>query len=161
MVNNVQFMDLQISIVLEGAKIMSFRNCSFCGGRGCIACEGERKKSERLKTQRILSWSPPSEDDIVGMMRIARAIYPDANDLPDDVLRSIVSSPTPLMVINGTNDMAMASQFIGANALKAMSEQSGGDPEKFRHAFVLAAEKFRLQQQIEAQENEKKAGAYN
>lgn len=123
---------------------MAFSGCRFCRGRGCVACHGERKKYEAAETKRILNWSPPSEEDIERMVRIARLL--NAGDISDDDLRSMVSAPPPLMVIKDSNDMELAKHFIGADAIKAMMEQSGGDSAKFRDAFALAAEKFRLQQ---------------
>jgi hypothetical protein len=41
---------------------MSYSNCKWCQGRGCLACPGEKKKAEEKEAERRLNKNPLSED---------------------------------------------------------------------------------------------------
>lgn len=41
-----------------------YRNCKFCGGRGCIACPGEQKKDEQKPIEPMFTADLTNPDDI-------------------------------------------------------------------------------------------------
>jgi hypothetical protein len=41
-----------------------YRNCKFCHGRGCIACEGEKEKDESLYPEPMFVADPSNEHDM-------------------------------------------------------------------------------------------------
>ena len=129
---------------------MGFPHCNFCHGRGCLACDGERKKYEAARTESIKNWQTPSDDSISFMKSILGGLQSQSPGprMTEEELEARVRMPQPIATIKFDNegDLELAKEFIGAEALQKMSEDADGEPQKFHSQFLEKAEEFRIEQ---------------
>lgn len=129
---------------------MRFIHCKFCHGRGCLACDGERKKYEAAKTEKIKNWQPPSDESVSFMKSILGQIQSSTPGprMTEEELEARVRMPEPVMSIKfeDTDDLELAKNFIGAEVLQKIADETDGDPQAFHEQFLKNAEEFRIEQ---------------
>jgi hypothetical protein len=77
---------------------MAYANCRFCGGRGCLACEGERQKDVQKEPQPIFVASRDDPKDlealgrVIGREAIDKAFGPDGGGIKEIEFNAAVES---------------------------------------------------------------------
>ncbi|MCP3965616.1 MAG: hypothetical protein GY718_04570 [Lentisphaerae bacterium] len=124
--------------------------CKWCHGRGCLACDGERKKHEAEKTELLKNWRPPSDEDVSLAKNLLRQLQETSSgiDMSDEELEARIRMPEPIATIKTDNegDMELAKSLIGLKALQSIAEETGGDPQAFNEQLLKNAEEFRIKQ---------------
>ena len=48
----------------------AFHGCRFCGGSGCLACDGQRKKAEKMAMKPIFTAKRDNPKDMAALKRV-------------------------------------------------------------------------------------------
>lgn len=121
---------------------MRYENCRFCGGRGCLACEGEIRKAEKIRTQQIRDYVPPTEEDKLRALPFVKACVP--SDISDEDILSKIGVPTPMLTINRDDPegMDVLKKIIGSLTSFTASEAVAMDD------IHSQCEAYRIRQQL-------------
>ena len=124
---------------------MKYQGCGFCSGRGCLACEGELKKAEKRRTERIKQFVPPSEDDLTQIVPHVRSVL--CGEASEAKIRAAASTPTPMLTLKWDNpeDMAALKNIFGAEAIRSISDLSQAE---FAERVSKQCEDHRVRQQM-------------
>ena len=82
---------------------MAYSGCRFCGGRGCLACEGEREKASERFQKPIFTADPNNEHDMkllkeaFGREAIEKALGPDGGGVEEIRQNAAIASLLQLM----------------------------------------------------------------
>lgn len=96
---------------------MSFKNCKWCSGKGCVACPAERQKDEKAKTERLKNWRPPTEAQLESTLDIAKQLD---SEIDEEKFKAAIKTPQPIATIklDDDGDLELANKFLGADVLK-------------------------------------------
>ena len=76
---------------------MVYRNCRFCHGDGCLACESERRKDQERAIEPIFVADPTNEDDmallkeVFGRSAIEKAFGPDGEGIREIKINALLA----------------------------------------------------------------------
>jgi hypothetical protein len=74
-----------------------YPNCKFCGGEGCLACEGEHKKDSSLENNLLFSARYDNERDMellknaIGKDALDKAFSPDGEGMAEIKLNLLLA----------------------------------------------------------------------
>lgn len=133
-----------------------FRYCQWCSGKGCIACDAEKKKWEQSVADRAPSWRSPDIRDVrdaVIESELARGFQPglavDASGRIDaftpaeveealkplldaEYARQFPNGPEPMLVVRRDNpdDMELLKKVFHREAIEHAFGPDGGGMEE-------------------------------